>query len=300
MANKIAEAFIEISTRGLEKARRQFKRFGNTAEQETKKTKRGLDNALGGAEKFQSTLGKLLIPVGVATSLAGIINQFGELINRGREFERALRQIDRNAQAITDTLINGNRETDEQIVSQKQLLQQYNANKRAVEDTIKEFEKGESAVGALARGIASLFTDVAVTQEEQVRAAEDQIDRLTQKFNEQRKLLTQTQERERKKQEKEEVDRIIREMQAKMDADMKARDLERAERRKAEQERVESARRVAEQIAEANAAAFASAAQQAAESFSAALSGGAFSRLEDLVQQAATAAQDISRKQSRR
>jgi len=96
MANRIAEAFIELKTRGAEKVRAVLKGTNKDLDgvaQKSEKASEKVGKIGKAAEGLQSTLGKLLLPVAFVASLIGVVNQLITMRNKADSFRQALNEI---------------------------------------------------------------------------------------------------------------------------------------------------------------------------------------------------------------
>lgn len=95
MANRIAEAFIEIKTRGAEKVRAAIKGANKNLGDTQKSADRASAKVEGigkAAEGVQSTLGKLLMPVAFITAVAGVVQQFLQIGQRADDARNEIRK----------------------------------------------------------------------------------------------------------------------------------------------------------------------------------------------------------------
>lgn len=90
MANKLADLFVRIFVRkdgsdeAIDQTKAKLKEVGESGNEAGKKIGGGFEDAGKSAERFQSILGKIAIPFGIVTAIAGMVEQ---LRRGGREIE---------------------------------------------------------------------------------------------------------------------------------------------------------------------------------------------------------------------
>lgn len=176
--NRIAEAFVEVKTKGVESARAAFKKFGRDASRDAKGVGDNIEKGLGAAEKFQSVLGKLLIPIGVATSIGAIVKSIREA---GREARAWREELEGIVDAVNDAAI----ATRQQVTgiseidrARREALDRFNDAQAQILKNIENVDS-QSLLDQIVSNFKALGTDEPVTATERVAAAMEQIDRLT-------------------------------------------------------------------------------------------------------------------------
>ena len=176
--NRIAEAYVELKARGAEKVKAALRSVNGDlkgTERGTNKLNAGLGRIGKGAERVQSAMGRLLIPVAVLTSVASLLQQITKLAVETERTRREMRRMGRDVSSLQADISIAARGfgsgTQEALDLYKQIvaqLEQFDAKQQGIIDRARDNPLGE----AFRSAVNFVNDDLVDTADEQIAAIE--------------------------------------------------------------------------------------------------------------------------------
>lgn len=190
MANRIAEAFIELKAKGAGKVRGVMKSLRGdlkSVDKEADNVAGSFNRGLGAAEKFQSVLGKLLIPVALVTSVAGIVRSFRQGITEARKFREEIEQISAEAAKISKEFEQQSRSLSPAVAQATELQNAYGALIDDAEARLRSIEGPSNFLEESLENVRALLTDEPVTIARKQAVIQSEINEI---YNQQRTAVS--------------------------------------------------------------------------------------------------------------
>lgn len=244
MTTRAGRIVYEIGVKGTRKVESELSRVESQAKKTTGRLGEGFSRAGKSAERFQSLVGKIAIPVAAVSAIAGIANQLKQAVKEARQFQREVEGITKQINSLRSQQLQDSVLTSD---AAREVAKIQSESAAAIEQLVSkqsELAENTSVLGQAWRGVSSVFTDSATTLSEQTDLINEQIKEI-ERTTSQRIAIARREARKRAEAEAEEFERVEAEKMAKKEqAEMERIDREKKARIDAEIKVQQEARRL--------------------------------------------------------